>query len=122
MKKAASKETACNGIGTLFEVGPRKEAKMKAVVLMLALSLAPSMAHSEEWDASVRRLCVSTKQMDCWVKAGAAICDKDQVTCKDLPDHAPAKIIRKVGKRWLVETPFGKGYVSERMMMIDSSK
>lgn len=94
---------------------------MKKLIIATCLLSTPAVA-AETWDQSIRRLCMSTKQDACWVKAGAAICDKDQINCADLPDHAPAKVLRKVGKRWLVETPFGKGWVSERMMMIDSSK
>ena len=92
------------------------------MLIAACLLSTPAVAHSETWDQSIKRLCTSTKQDDCWVKAGAALCDKDQISCTDLPDHAPAKVLRKAGKRWLVETPFGKGWVSGRMMMIDGSK
>lgn len=47
------------------------------------------------------------------------MCDRDQIGCRALPDHAPARVLRKEGRRWLVETPFGTGWVSERMMMLD---
>lgn len=97
-----------------------KRVVLAALVLLGAASA--SQARTETWDQSVQRLCTSTKQDDCWVKAGSAICDKDQLICSNLPDHASAKVIRKAGKRWLVETPYGKGWVNERMMMIDSSK
>ena len=95
---------------------------MKKLILAACLLCTPAVAHAETWDQTIKRLCTSTKQDACWVKAGAAICDKDQIACKDVPDHAPAKVLRKANKRWLVETPYGKGWVSERMMMVDSSK
>ncbi|WP_156369146.1 hypothetical protein [Aureimonas sp. Leaf324] len=47
------------------------------------------------------------------------MCDSDQIQCKELPDHAPAKALRHVGDRWQVQTSYGKGYVSDRMMMLD---
>ncbi len=55
----------------------------------------------------------------CWIKAGAALCDKDQMRCDKLPDHAPARIIEYCGGRWRVQTAYGTGWVSERMIMMD---
>ncbi|MBB4017387.1 hypothetical protein GGR16_002416 [Chelatococcus caeni] len=79
-------------------------------------------AGAETWDESIRRLCTSTQQEACWVKSGAPVCDRDQVVCRSVPDHAPAKILGKDGKRWQVQTAYGSGWVNERLMMIDGSK
>ncbi len=74
------------------------------------------------FDRCVRKLCVSTSQPNCWIKAGAAMCDREQIVCKELPDHAPAKVVTKVGSRWEVITKFGRGWVSDRMTMVDGGK
>ncbi|QRM34821.1 hypothetical protein [Microvirga sp. VF16] len=71
------------------------------------------------WQKDTRRLCTSTQQQACWIKAGAALCDKDQMRCDKLPDHAPARIIGHSGGRWNVQTAYGAGWVSERMIMMD---
>lgn len=86
------------------------------------LALSPSAAPKSAFDDCVRKLCTSTSQDGCWVKSGAAMCDRDQISCRDLPDHAPAKALRRVGQRWQVQTEYGNGYVSGRMMMVDGGK
>lgn len=86
------------------------------------VALTATASAEEPWDNRIRRLCTSTVQENCWVKAGTAMCDKDQLICKELPDFAPARVIRKEGKRWLVQTKFGTGYVNERLMQVDGSK
>ncbi len=83
---------------------------------------AATASAEEPWDNRIRRLCTNTAQQDCWIKLGAAMCDKDQLTCKDLPEHTAARVIRKEGKRWFVQTKFGNGYVNERWLMVDGSK
>ena len=95
---------------------------MKRLFPITLLLLSTTIANAETWDESIRRLCVSTQQDACWVKAGSALCDADQISCKNLPDHAYARVIKKAGKRWQVETIYGTGWVSERMMMIDGDK
>jgi hypothetical protein len=90
-----------------------------ALASILPIVSAPT-AFAQDWDQTIRRLCTSTTQQGCWVKAGAALCDEDQMRCEKLPDHAPARVIKKVGKRWHVQTAFGTGWVSDRMMMTDS--
>jgi hypothetical protein len=73
------------------------------------------------FDRCIRQLCTSVQQSNCWVKAGAAICDKDQISCGKIPDHAPATVIEKQERRWLVLTQFGQGWVSDRMMMLNGA-
>lgn len=88
------------------------------VALFTLLGLVAPTHADAKFDACVRKLCISTKQNDCWIKAAAAMCDRDQIQCTDLPNHAPAKVIRKVGNRWEVQTSYGKGWVSDRMTMV----
>lgn len=98
-------------------------ASLAYVAIVVALTTSATAASPKsEFDNCVRKLCTSTSQGDCWVKAGAAMCDRDQVQCRDLPDNAPAKILSRSGERWQVQTGYGKGYVSGRMMMADGSK
>jgi hypothetical protein len=83
----------------------------------------PTSAPAEEnWDARVRRLCTSVTQQDCWIKAGAQLCDESGKRCRTLEDHTPAKIIRKSGRRWQVETSSGNGWVSDGRMMVDGTR
>jgi hypothetical protein len=94
-------------------------------ILALAIgtaALGAMPASAMTWDGCIKKLCKSTSQNDCWVKAWAALCDRDQTSCRDLPDHAPAKVIKRVGHRWQVQTSYGNGWVSDRMMMVDGSK
>ena len=84
----------------------------------LLLGGGTSLANSN-FDACVRKLCVSTTQPDCWIKAGAELCSKKQSGCKELEDHTAAKIESKSGKWWQVQTAHGNGWVNERFMMID---
>lgn len=95
---------------------------MRVVLLGGLLALAGAPALAESYDASVRRLCTSTRQQACWVKATASLCPPDGSPCFDLEDRAPARVIRKEGRRWLVETAQGTGWVHERFMLIDSSR
>ncbi|CAN7469929.1 hypothetical protein [Bosea sp. LjRoot237] len=94
---------------------------MRTIVFLAAFSLGlPALA--ETGDAKIRRLCVSTTQQDCWIKGGTPLCDRAGKACKDLPDATPAKVLSKVGRKWQVETEHGRGYVSDRLMLIDGSK
>lgn len=95
---------------------------MRALLVGLAILTSGVVNAAEPWDAAVRRLCTSLDQQDCWVKSGAALCDREQISCKNLPDHAPAVIIGRSGKRWNVRTEYGSGWVSERLMMLDSTR
>ncbi len=90
--------------------------------VLAAVLLASSGAGAESWDASIRRLCVSTTQQDCWIKTGTPLCTQIGRNCKDLPDATPARVIAKSGRYWQVETSLGRGYVPERLMLIDSTK
>jgi hypothetical protein len=81
--------------------------------------MVPEAFAETSWQRDTRRLCTSTQQQACWIKAGAALCDKDQMRCDKLPDHAPARIIGHSGARWNVQTAYGNGWVSERMIMMD---
>lgn len=95
---------------------------MRSAVLVLAIAItfAPETASADKaFDDCIRKLCTSTVQSDCWVKGGSAICDEDQLQCAKLPDHAPATVVEKKGKRWLVLTSFAQGWVSDRAMMIN---
>jgi hypothetical protein len=104
----------------------RRERQMRTVHLSLvvglaAMALGASPAHAgRAFDACVRKLCVSTGQMDCWVKSGSEICTDDGA-CHDLPDHAGARILDKSANSWNVETQYGSGWVANRSMMVDSS-
>jgi hypothetical protein len=90
--------------------------------VLAAVLLASGGAGAESWDASIRRLCVSTAQQDCWIKAGTPLCAQVGRDCRELPDATPARVIAKSGRYWQVETRMGSGYVPERLMLIDSSK
>ena len=81
-------------------------------------SLTSTATASEEFDACVRKLCVSTNQGDCWIKAGADLCKKPGKQCSELEDHTGAKVIRKTGKFWEMETGKGTGFINERFMMV----
>lgn len=99
---------------------------MRALLAGSLLAL-PLLAHeaalAESFEASVRRLCTGTRQQDCWVKAGAALCPTTGGSpCTDLDDHTPARAIRKEGRRWLVETARGTGWVQERAMVVDTAR
>jgi hypothetical protein len=88
----------------------------------LGVGLAAPAAAEEDWDARVRRLCTSVTQEDCWIKAGARLCDETGKRCISLEDHTPARVIRKTGRRWQVETRAGNGWVSDGRMMVDGSR
>jgi hypothetical protein len=92
------------------------------IASVAALISASTAAQSETWDQSVKRLCRSLQQEDCWVKSGAALCDKEQIACRPIEDHAPAIAVRKVGPRWLVKTAQGTGWVSGRMIILNGGK
>lgn len=83
----------------------------------MAAAFAPR-AEASSWDQNVRRLCSSIHQDKCWIKAFTIICDREQIDCTTLPDNTPARVIRKVGDRWYVETPERLGWVNARMMML----
>lgn len=87
----------------------------------LGLGCGASFA-SDDFDACVRKLCVDTQQGDCWIKAGAQFCDKSGASCRELEDHTAAKVIRKTGKRWEMETKSGTGWVNQRWMMVSGDK
>lgn len=91
-------------------------------LIALALVASGTAWAAEPWDAAVRRLCSSLSQEDCWIKSGAAVCDRDQLSCRNLPDHASAIVLGKSGTRWHVRTADGEGWVNERWMMLDGSK
>ena len=95
---------------------------MRDLVLAIAMMVTGSALAPEPWDQAVRRLCVSLDQQDCWIKSGAALCDRDQLSCRNLNDHTPAVAVAKSGSRWNVKTASGIGWVSERSMMLDGSK
>ena len=95
---------------------------MRALVLAIVIMAAGSAWAAEPWDQAVRRLCSSLDQQDCWIKSGATLCDRDQLSCRNLDDHTPAVVIGKSGKRWNVKTTSGNGWVNERFMMLDGSK
>lgn len=95
---------------------------MRALVVAIAVMVSGAAWAAEPWDQAVRRLCTSLDQQDCWIKSGAALCDRDQLACRNLEDHTPAIIVGKSGKRWNVRTASGSGWVNERFMMLDSSK
>jgi hypothetical protein len=89
------------------------------IVVAASILFVNAAIAETSWQKDTRRLCVSTKQQACWVKAGAALCDKDQMQCDNLPDHALARIIGHSGSRWHVQTAYGTGWVSERMIMMN---
>lgn len=97
---------------------------MKTLITLSAFATALVLASPAEaettWEKETRRLCVSLTQEACWIKAGAALCDKDQMRCERLPDQTPARILGKAGGRWHVQTPYGIGWISARMIMMDS--
>jgi hypothetical protein len=102
----------------------KAEWHMRTTVSLIGLASVLVLATPAEaettWEKETRRLCVSLTQEACWVKAGAALCDKDQMQCERLPDQAPARILGKAGSRWHVQTPYGTGWISARMIMMDS--
>src|SRR5438128_2703950 len=91
-----------------------------AIALTVATigSVRPAFAE-QAFDACVQKLCVSTDQMNCWVKAGAELCN-DGVGCSDIPDHAGARIIDRMEGQWFLQTQYGEGWVEDRYMMVDS--
>lgn len=95
---------------------------MRALVFAVAMVASGAAGAAEPWDKAVRRLCSSLDQQDCWIKSGAALCDRDQEICRNLEDHTPAIALGKTGKRWNVKTASGDGWVNERFMMLDGSK
>ena len=102
----------------------REEMLLRHIALAFAVLMLGSatVGAAEPWDAAVRRLCTSLEQQDCWIKAAAALCDREQMACRNLDDHTPAIVLGKAGKRWNVKTASGSGWVSDRLMMIDGSK
>ncbi len=102
----------------------KMRARMKSIPLMslalisLLFGGTAGMANAS-FDACVKKLCVSDTQPDCWIKAGAELCNKKQSGCKELEDHTAAKVESKSGKWWQVQTAKGNGWVNERFMMID---
>jgi hypothetical protein len=90
-----------------------------AVAVATAGAVRPALA-DRAFDDCVQQLCVSTGQMNCWVKAGAELCN-DGVGCSDVPDHAGARIIDRMEGQWFLETQYGQGWVEDRYMMVDSS-
>lgn len=100
---------------------------MKLTTISIAIAAAALMVTANEpafangaFDKCVKKLCVSTRQMDCWVKAGAELC-MDDGTCIDLPDHAGARALKRLKRKWRVETQYGTGVVREGFMMIDGT-
>lgn len=95
----------------------------RIITILMAVAASaitcPALA-DQAFDSCVEQLCTSTDQMDCWVKAGSELCN-DGVGCSDVPDHAGALIIDKMDGQWFVQTQYGKGWVENRSMMIDSS-
>ena len=90
-----------------------------AIGAFATLSPAPAVA-SNAFDACVEKLCVSSDQMNCWVKSGAELCDSNG-GCSDVPDHAGALVLERGQGQWQVQTQYGTGWVSDRYMMVDSS-
>ena len=93
-------------------------------VILTALASLSSPVRADDdfakaFDACVVKLCISADQMNCWVKSTGEICD-DQGNCRDLPDHAGARILDKRESEWRVETRYGIGWVSNRYMMVSS--
>ena len=95
---------------------------MRGLLVGLVVAAAVSPALAESFDASVRRLCTGTRQQACWVKAGADLCPQNGAACIDVPDRAFARAIRKEGRRWLVETVHGTGWVQDRFMLVDDAR
>jgi hypothetical protein len=90
-----------------------------AIAAALICGVSPSRADGA-FDDCVAKLCVSSDQMNCWVKAGAELCD-DNGGCTDVPDHAGALALERGQGQWKVQTQYGTGWVSDRYMMVDSS-
>lgn len=94
-----------------------------ACLAVLTATTFATTAHADKaFDDCIRKLCTSISQQGCWIKVGAAVCDEDQIQCEELPDQVPAIAVKKEGRRWLVQTMFGEGWVSDRMMMIDGGQ
>lgn len=96
---------------------PLKTGVVAAALVLASASLSRA---DEAFDSCVRQLCTSLSQQDCFIKGGAAVCDEDQIYCEELPDMVPAIAVKKVGRRWLVQTVYGEGWVSDRMTMVNS--
>ena len=92
-----------------------------ALVLLAGAVTGPGVAHAQATESMIRELCTDTDQENCWVKAGAQICDKEQAACAVVPLRAPAKAIQKSAGRWLVETQYGSGWVNERLLIIGAN-
>lgn len=93
-----------------------------ALLALGGLGLATTAAVAESWDVRLRRLCTSTTQDACWIKAGAELCDAKGRACRELVTGPPARVLRKSGRRWEVETREGRGWVNERFMMVDGGR
>lgn len=90
-----------------------------AIAAVLSFGVAPSHADGA-FDDCVAKLCISSDQMNCWVKAGAELCD-DNGDCSDVPDHAGALALERGQGQWKVQTQYGTGWVNDRYIMVDSS-
>lgn len=73
------------------------------------------------FDQCVRQLCTSITQKNCWIKAGAAICDKDRTSCITVAGMTPATVVGREEGRWQVLTGAAQGWVSDHKMMINSA-
>lgn len=93
---------------------------MAIAVAVATTTMARPVLADEALDNCVQQLCVSTGQMNCWVKAGAELCN-DGVGCSDVPDHAGARVIDRMDGQWFLQTQYGEGWVEDRYMIIDSS-
>ena len=101
----------------------RNRHVLAASLLLAGLAFSGQTAHADgEFDACVRKLCVNTEQGDCWIKAGAQLCNKSGSSCSELEDHAPAKVLSKKAKRWEMEIKSGTIWVNERWMMVSGDK
>jgi hypothetical protein len=97
--------------------------KLSRLLLFGALLAGAQSAYATPaFDACVKRLCTSTNQTNCWIKAGTPLCSRDQTQCQTLSDQTPAAVKRKVGRRYEVRTGYGNGWVSDRMIMVDGGQ
>lgn len=81
------------------------------------LSIRTEPVRAKDWNDCIRKLCISTTQGDCWIKAGTDVC-ADDGSCTPLPDHTPAIIDDQKGETFHVSTEVAEGWVSARMMML----
>lgn len=93
---------------------------MRATALGADL-LASSGASAESWDASIRRLCVSTTQQDCRIKAGRRSARRLGGVARNCPTPRRRGSLRRAGATGR-SNQAGPGYVPERLMLIDSAK